>query len=90
MRLSEQATFLILYLKHLHFKVAMFLRVEMIPDEFETRADYTKAFHNLTLVQMWHQINLGIDTISESLYVDCYDDKQFSRSQIYTILSSKY
>uniref|UniRef100_A0A0E0JT43 DNA2/NAM7 helicase helicase domain-containing protein n=1 Tax=Oryza punctata TaxID=4537 RepID=A0A0E0JT43_ORYPU len=54
-------------------------KVEMIPDEFETWADYTKAFRNPTLVEIWHQINLGMDTISGGLYVDCYEDKQDSR-----------
>ena len=77
MRLSEQVTFLILYLKHLHFKVAMFLRVEMIPDEFETWADYTKAFHNPTLVEIWHQINLAL-ILSPEAYMWIDQDKQDS------------
>ncbi|RLN07606.1 hypothetical protein C2845_PM11G05520 [Panicum miliaceum] len=53
-------------------------KVEMIPNEFETWADYTNAFRNPTLVEIWHQINLGMDTISRGLYVDFYEDKQDS------------
>ncbi|RLN00274.1 hypothetical protein C2845_PM06G25820 [Panicum miliaceum] len=56
----------------------MFLQVEMIPNEFETWADYTNAFRNPTLVEIWHQIDLGMDTIFGGLYVDFYEDKQDS------------
>jgi hypothetical protein len=49
MSLSQQATFLILHLKHLHFKVSMLLQVETIPNEFDNRRVYTEAFRNPTL-----------------------------------------
>ena len=49
--------------------------METIPNEFETWADYTKAFRNPTLEEIWHQIHLGMDTISKGLYVESYEKK---------------
>jgi hypothetical protein len=86
MSLSQQATFLILHLKHLHFKVSMLLQVETIPNKFDNHLVYTEAFQNPTLEEIWHQIDSRMDTISRGLDVDCYEwSKNCRRSNEFNI-----
>jgi hypothetical protein len=71
MSLSQQATFLILHTS----QVAMLLQLptETIPNEFGTWKEYKESFRNSTLEEIWHQIDLGMDTISTGLYVHSFE-----------------
>ncbi|OEL32465.1 hypothetical protein BAE44_0006515 [Dichanthelium oligosanthes] len=51
-------------------------KVETIPNEFKTCVDYRAAFRNPTL-EVWYQINSGMDTSSRSQYVQ--DDGEYGQ-----------
>jgi hypothetical protein len=83
MSLSQQATFLILHTS----QVAMLLQLptETIPNEFGTWKEYKESFRNSTLEEIWHQIDLGMDTISTGLYVHSFETTTFRGQKTYNI-----
>jgi len=49
--------------------------VETIPTEFKTGVDYSKAFHNLILLEIWHNICSAMDDISSGMDVEVSENR---------------
>jgi len=43
--------------------------------EFKTGVDYSKAFHNLILLEIWHNFYLAMDDISSGMYVEVSENR---------------
>jgi hypothetical protein len=52
--------------------------VETIPTEFKTVVDYSKAFYNLILLEIWDNICSAMDDISSGMYVEVSENRSVS------------